>query len=102
MYAVLYGVGDGIIGMVQQPYVHGKISGLGGIIKGLILWRLMKFIYYKGCAIGTTGIIIKPITGVFDAASKTAEGLTNTATAFDDKPNNERIRFARPFYSMTR
>ena len=33
-------------------------------------------------------MIIKPLTGVFDAAAKTAEGLTNTATAFDDKPNN--------------
>lgn len=45
-------------------------------------------------------MIIKPITGVFDAAAKTAEGFTNTATAFDDKPNNERVRNVRTFYSL--
>jgi vacuolar protein sorting-associated protein 13A/C len=44
------------------------------------------------------GLIIKPIAGVLDAASKTAEGLTNTATHFDEKPNSDRIRLVRPFY----
>ena len=34
-----------------------------------------------------TGLFVKPAAGVLDAASKTAEGLTNTATYFDDKPN---------------
>lgn len=51
-----------------------------------------------GSAIGVTGLFIKSIAGVLDAASKTAEGLTNTATHFDDKPNQQRIRPIRPFY----
>lgn len=45
-----------------------------------------------------TGLIVKPLTGILDAASKTTEGLTNTATYFDDKPNCERIRHIRAFY----
>ena len=53
-----------------------------------------------GSAIGMTGLIVKPLTGVLDAASKTTEGLTNTATYFDDKPNCERIRHIRAFYEQ--
>jgi vacuolar protein sorting-associated protein 13A/C len=30
---------------------------------------------------------VKPISGILDAISKTAEGIKNTATYFDDKPN---------------
>ena len=56
----------------------------------------------KGSAIGVTGLFIKPVAGVLDAVSKTAEGLTNTATHFDDKPNQERIRYIRPFYGKLR
>lgn len=40
------------------------------------------------------------MAGVFDAASKTAEGLTNTVTHFDDKPNDQRTRNIRVFYEI--
>jgi len=43
-------------------------------------------------------LIVKPLSGILDAASKTAEGISNTATYFDDKPNPSRIRSALPFY----
>ena len=43
-------------------------------------------------------MIVKPLSGILDAASKTAEGISNTATYFDDKPNPSRIRSALPFY----
>lgn len=46
----------------------------------------------KGTWQGVSGLVIKPISGILDAASKTAEGITNTATYFDDKPNHRRIR----------
>ena len=49
-----------------------------------------------------TGLIIKPVTGVLDAASKTAEGISNMATNMDEKPNEERIRPIRPFYGKLR
>lgn len=39
-----------------------------------------------------TGVVVKPITGIIDVVSKTTEGLKNTATLFDDKPNESRER----------
>lgn len=45
-----------------------------------------------------TGLCIKPISGMCEATSIVAEGLKNTATLFDDKPNNTRLRMIRPFY----
>jgi vacuolar protein sorting-associated protein 13A/C len=56
----------------------------------------------KGTAKGITGLIIKPVTGILDASAKTAESVTNTATIFDDKPNDQRIRVPRIFYETTR
>lgn len=37
---------------------------------------------------GLSGILFKPICGGIDFASKTAEGIKNTVTFFDDKPSN--------------
>ena len=54
--------------------------------------------FLKGAFQGVTGLIIKPVTGVLDAASNTAEGIKNTATAFDQKPNENRMRYPRAFY----
>lgn len=45
-----------------------------------------------------TGLFIKPISGVCEATSIVAEGLKNTATLFDDKPNSTRLRLIRAFY----
>jgi vacuolar protein sorting-associated protein 13A/C len=45
-----------------------------------------------------TGLIIKPVTGIFDAAAKTTEGIKNTVTYFEDKPNENRERNVRPVY----
>ncbi len=49
-----------------------------------------------------TGLVVKPITGLLDATSKTAEGVKNTATHFDDRPNEDRLRQPRIFYSVNR
>jgi len=48
---------------------------------------------------GFAGLVVKPVVGVMDLTSKTAEGIKNTATIFDDKPNETRIRPPRVFYS---
>jgi vacuolar protein sorting-associated protein 13A/C len=45
------------------------------------------------------GLILKPITGVVDFASKTTQGLKNTALYLEDKPNDTRIRYPRVFYT---
>ena len=47
-----------------------------------------------------SGLVVKPVTGVLDAASKASEGIKNTATMFDEKPNQNRQRFPRPFYGV--
>jgi len=46
-----------------------------------------------------TGLVVKPVTGIIDFASKTSEGLKNTALYFEDKPNEMRIRHPRVFYT---
>lgn len=42
--------------------------------------------------------MIKPVAGILDAAAKTTEGIKNTVTYFDDKPNENRVRNIRPVY----
>lgn len=63
--AVFYGFKEGITGVFLQPYENTKREGAIGFV--------------KGTAKGLAGLIVKPVTGVIDFASKTAEGLTNTA-----------------------
>jgi vacuolar protein sorting-associated protein 13A/C len=49
--------------------------------------EVFSVVFTIGSALGVTGLIIKPVTGVLDAASKTAEGISNMATNMDEKPN---------------
>jgi len=42
---------------------------------------------------------VKPVTGIIDLASKTTEGIKNNALIFEDKPNEERMRYPRVFYT---
>lgn len=53
-----------------------------------------------GTVKGLTGAIVKPITGILDATSKTAEGFSNMVTHFDDKSNDKRMRNPRVFYDF--
>lgn len=88
LQSLLHGVGDGLLGFFSHPYRIGRREGALGIL--------------KGSAMGMVGVLVKPIAGAFDAASKTAEGLTNTATHFDDRPRDKRMRQIRAFYESTR
>ena len=67
-----------------KPFEGAKKDGVKGFFKGT--WQ------------GISGLIIKPVAGVLDFASKTAEGIKSTATHFDDKPNEARERAPRVFY----
>lgn len=67
-----------------KPIEHAQKDGVKGF-----LW---------GTWIGMTGLLLKPATSLFDAAAQASEGIKNTATYFDEKPNSERQRFPRPFY----
>jgi len=45
------------------------------------------------------GAVFKPVTGVMDLTSKTAEGIKNTTDIFDSKKEKEtKIRPPRCFY----
>jgi len=78
------GVGEGVTGVFTKPIEGAAKGGLMG--------------FFKGAFQGVTGLVVKPVTGILDAASNTAEGIKNTATAFDQKPNEERMRYPRAFY----
>lgn len=54
----------------------------------------------KGTFQGITGLVFKPVSGLLDATSKAAEGIKNTATSLDDKPNEKRERLLRVFYGI--
>lgn len=69
----------------MKPYQGADKEGAMGLFKGL----------FKG----VTGLVAKPITGIFDATSQTAEGIKNTATILSEKKQLEKkVREARVFY----
>ena len=69
----------------MKPYEGADKEGAVGLFKGL----------FKG----VTGLVAKPITGIFDATSQTAEGIKNTANLLSEKKQLEKkIREARVFY----
>lgn len=72
------GIVEGGAGIFVNPIKGAIQGGAGGFCKGTLQ-----------C---TIGIVSKPLTGVLDFASKTAEGIKNTATCWDDKANERRIR----------
>ncbi|CAK79548.1 unnamed protein product (macronuclear) [Paramecium tetraurelia] len=82
------GFSNGITGVVTQPYQETQKNGLKGFVKGTLK--------------GLSGLVVKPIAGVLDASAKAAEGVVSTATHFDDKPNDTRIRYPRIFYEKSK
>lgn len=86
--SIYHGFKEGVTGVVLQPIKGAENDGVSGLLKGGIQ--------------GLAGLVIKPVGGVLDATSKTAEGLKNTATYYDDKPNSERMRLPRVFYENER
>jgi vacuolar protein sorting-associated protein 13A/C len=55
--------------------------------------------FLKGTVQAMAGLVLKPVTGVVDFASKATEGLKNTAFYLEDRSNDTRIRFPRVFYT---
>lgn len=62
--SIAYGFKNGFTGVFTQPVQGAERNGLPGFL--------------LGAAKGIGGLVIKPISGVIDAASKTAEGIKNT------------------------
>jgi vacuolar protein sorting-associated protein 13A/C len=71
--AVFHGFKEGITGVFLQPYENAKKDGVLGLV--------------KGAGKGLAGLVVKPVTGIIDFASKTTEGIKNNALMFEDKAN---------------
>ena len=82
---MLYGFKAGIVGVFSQPYQSARQEGALG--------------FMKGAAKGLAGLVVKPVTGIIDFASKTTEGIKNNALIFEDKANEDRMRYPRVFYT---
>jgi len=72
------GVLDGITGIVLKPVEGVRRGGAIGL--------------FKGIGQGVIGVAVKPVAGLLEATSKTAEGIKNTATMFDDDRSLYRVR----------
>lgn len=69
--SILNGIGNGFKGLVMDPIKGAEKDGIGGLLLGGL----------KGVA----GLVLKPVTGIIDATTKTAEGIKNTANYLNPK-----------------
>eukprot|EP01017_Pseudomicrothorax_dubius_P042212 TRINITY_DN6857_c0_g1_i1.p1 TRINITY_DN6857_c0_g1~~TRINITY_DN6857_c0_g1_i1.p1 ORF type:complete len:355 (-),score=67.09 TRINITY_DN6857_c0_g1_i1:122-1186(-) len=80
--AMVSSVTKGVTGVITQPVEGGSEGGFKG--------------FAKGTAKGLTGLVVKPVTGILDFASKTSEGIKNRAST--KEATDERARLPRTFY----
>jgi hypothetical protein len=73
-----------VFGIVTHPIKGARREGAKG--------------FFKGTWTGVSGIFIKPIAGGLDLIAKTTDGIKYNFKIFDEKNNDERIRWPRPFY----
>jgi vacuolar protein sorting-associated protein 13A/C len=78
MSGIYYGVTD----VVRKPLEGAKKDNLKGFGKGMIK--------------GLGGLVAKPVSGVVDFFSKTATGIKNNMTFYDEEILQ--LRYPRPFY----
>lgn len=76
--AVGRGLVDGLAGIVLQPIAGARREGALGL--------------FKGIGMGVVGVAVKPVAGVLEGITKTAEGVKNTTTLFDDDKQLYRVR----------
>lgn len=85
LFALYTGFEVAVTGVVRHPLENYRRTGLPGFLKGLLQ--------------GTTGLLTKPLSGLFEAVSKFSEGVKQTALFFQDGPNSTRSRPPRIFIS---
>jgi len=71
---------DGVTGIIVKPVQGVRREGAVGL--------------FKGIGQGVIGVAVKPIAGVLEMTSKTAEGIKNTTTVFDEDTSLYRVRGA--------
>lgn len=80
------GFGRGVVGVIAEPYKGARSEGFSGLLKGGLR--------------GISGLVVRPVAGVFDFTSKTAEGIKNTTHRFDGKQGAQRVRPPRVTYGL--
>lgn len=79
------GILAGVSGVITAPAMGAYNNGLTGFVEGM--------------GRGLIGVAIKPAAGVLDLAARTTAGITATATVFDKKARNTRIRLPRMMHT---
>jgi hypothetical protein len=77
---------SGVVGVIEKPTQAGKRAGFLGCLKGFL--------------IGLSGLFVKPVTGILDALSITAEGVKNSAT-MNVALTQTRLRMPRVLYGTS-
>ncbi|OMJ85768.1 hypothetical protein SteCoe_12834 [Stentor coeruleus] len=87
MLSFIKNVGQGITGIVTEPIKGFKKNKMGGMVKGGLK--------------GIGGLVVKPLTGALDMVSKSAEGIKNTASMFDETTEYIKSRYPRAIYGSS-
>lgn len=89
---ILYGtkqLGQGILagvsGVITAPALGAYNNGLTGFVEGV--------------GKGLIGVAVKPTAGILDLAAKATAGITATATVFDKKARDTRMRLPRMMHT---
>lgn len=82
------GVLEGVKGVFLKPIEYGKKDGASGVLKGAYM--------------GVTGLVVKPVAGVLDAASTLTGGISKATKMESEIPNEDRLRPPRAFYGPRR
>ncbi|WVZ95400.1 hypothetical protein U9M48_041168 [Paspalum notatum var. saurae] len=77
---VLNGFLEGLTGLLQSPIRGAEKHGLPGVISGL--------------AIGTAGLVARPMASILEATGRTAQSIRNRSNPHES--NRLRVRFPRP------
>lgn len=87
VFSFFKNIGQGITGIVTEPIKGFKKDKMEGMVKGGLR--------------GLGGLVVKPVAGVFDMVSRSAEGIKNTAN-FNDSVKYIKQRYPRVTYGPLR
>ncbi|PNT66537.1 hypothetical protein BRADI_3g13757v3 [Brachypodium distachyon] len=77
---VLNGFLEGLTGLLQSPIRGAERHGLPGVISGI--------------AMGTAGLVARPMASILEATGRTAQSIRNRSNPHES--NRLRVRFSRP------
>ncbi|GLD95890.1 hypothetical protein PINS_up004568 [Pythium insidiosum] len=96
-------IGTGLLYGTKQ-LGHGIIAGVSGVITAPAMGAYNNGLtgFVEGVGKGLIGVAVKPTAGILDLAAKTTAGITATATVFDKKARDTRMRLPRMLHTSDR